>query len=280
MSATQTPVTAQTTDPKSNNPDADPVSNSSLSAISDSSSNSSSNSSSSAKPAVSTTESTAGPTEPSGEPTTVPVKRKKKRKVRRVGVSKQKQEQMAGNERMVAWKLACRKMGYFQQTSFNRLPMRESDSWKLIWKARTQLLDKHWKKAARQTGLQKEYGHLTTEQIDKVKALTKRKKKVVEFTEDQAEEKGIYELMQSDKYKTVLTKQRELLVALYDRQRQTQAKRVEKAWEQALEEIGTKATIGDLATTSKGLRQQLTDKNWAEQYRRTKQRQKELLTVE
>ena len=169
-------------------------------------------------------------------------KRKKRRKAR-TDVNVEKQKQMAVNERMVAWKLACREQGYFRHASFSRLPERNTEEWKKIWLTRTNLLNKFWRRAVAQAGLKAKYGCLTAETIDSVKEITKRKRKVITIEDPKLKE--VYDLMQTEDYKKILGIQREFLSALYTKQRLQQSKQVSTTWKKAVDNCGNGDILGD-----------------------------------
>jgi len=195
--------------------------------------------------------------------------RRKRRKTRRVTVNVKKQTQMAQNEKMVAWKLASRMLGYFRPTAFQQLPAKGTESWQKIWDERSRILNQYWKLAC-DAALSPDLKWIDCNDVDSLKT-TKKK----EWTDQQQMLKAT---LQTDQYKDVQKIQRTLLSEIYKNQRKKQDTRVVEAWEQAKHDVGTVDSFVNLPNRgTKTFKDMMADEATKELYDRTKTRQREIL---
>lgn len=198
------------------------------------------------------------------------LKSHKRRKPRRTVVNLKKQKQMAENEKMLAWKLASRKLGYFRPTAFQQLPGKGTKEWQDIWAERTNLLNHYWQLACDATN------HVALKWINSKDIDVLKKTAMHERT---AEQERLNDALSTADFREARRIQRSLLCEMYKCQQESQNSRVSATWEQAKRDIGTMETLADLPKRgTKRFKALLLQDDWKKQYQRTKMRHQELLS--
>lgn len=194
---------------------------------------------------------------------------RKRRKPRRTEIDLKKQSQMAKNEKMVAWKLACRALGYFQPAAFQQLPGKGTEKWNEIWAERTRLLDQYWQLACDTQHADLKW--VQSSSVDKLRGVRKN-----QYTEEQQKLK---DALATPEFRDVQRIQRTLLSGVYQSQRDDQNSRVSSFWEQAKADTGTTEMLAELPNRgTKRYQKLMADAENKKLFERTKTRHRELLS--
>ena len=171
--------------------------------------------------------------------------RRRQRKVRRDTVNVKKRELLNQNENIVAWKLAARQLNYFSLGSFKQLPHKNTPEWQKIHDLQAKIMRRFWKQACRKlekrvdaTGSGDDFDAVKTYQrkimSEKIRdvELAQQKKKKDSWTTAMSEYDGADTILAdipkrntkafreklkdeqwNDAYKSVIKRQKELLIA-------------------------------------------------------------------
>jgi len=179
--------------------------------------------------------------------------RSKRRKVRRTTANESKRTALKNNEKIIAWKLAARKRGYFNSLVFKQLPSKGSEDYLAIMEERAALLEHFWRIACQAT----------------------QNDELVDLPTDPNELK---ELKKTTEYRAALRQQRQMLSNLIETQEKTQRAATEEAWNTALDELQHHEALGDIPKRgTKRFKERMTDADWKDKYLAVKAKQREIM---
>lgn len=180
----------------------------------------------------------------------VKLPRGKRRKVRRQVANESKRDALRHNRKIIAWKLACRKLGYFKPLVFKQLPTKGTPAYNAIMKERGLLLTLYWRLACEATQRPDLYDLANPDTVDPERL------KVVKDTEE---------------YKTVYNAQCKMLTALIADQETQQRGETKNAWERALDQLGCRASLGEIPKRgTNAFKLNMADPEWKDQYEAAK----------
>lgn len=192
--------------------------------------------------------------------------RTKRRKVRRKNANENKRNALKNNEKIIAWKLAARKQGYFNSLVFKQLPTKGSEDYLAIIAERSKLLNHYWRLACEAT------------QHDELQEHPVPENKEDEEETRKAARTELREFKKKPGYNLVLRQQRQMLSNLIENQEKAQRTATDNAWDEAVDDLGHREFLGDIPKRgTKAFKTRMAEEEYHEKYEATKAAQRDLM---